>query len=81
MFASPLAKMAQSRLIAMANRMVRRIAPNNAVSFAAGQAQVVFGLRHGPAAPGKMLQGVIERAKLYDRALSADEVAGARDAA
>ncbi|MBI2824465.1 MAG: DUF1553 domain-containing protein [Planctomycetia bacterium] len=44
-------------------------------TFAAGQTQVVFGLRHSPAGPGKLLAGTIERARLYDRALTAEEVA------
>ncbi len=43
--------------------------------FKAGQAQVVFGLRHGPPGGNKMLAGTIDRAQLYDRALSAVEVA------
>jgi Protein of unknown function (DUF1553)/Protein of unknown function (DUF1549)/Planctomycete cytochrome C/Concanavalin A-like lectin/glucanases superfamily len=43
--------------------------------FKAGRAQVVFGLRHGPPGGNKMLAGVLERAQLYDRALSAAEVA------
>jgi Protein of unknown function (DUF1553) len=43
--------------------------------FKAGRAQVVFGLRHGPPVGNKMLAGVVERAQLYDRALSAEEVA------
>ncbi len=45
------------------------------VTFKAGAAQVVFGLRHGPAGGNKMLEGVILKARLYDRALSAEEVA------
>ena len=44
--------------------------------FAAGKSEVLFGLRHGTSAGGnKVLQGRIYRARLYDRALSADEVA------
>src|SRR5207302_1678491 len=43
--------------------------------FAARGAQVVFGLRHSPAGGNKMLFGVIYRAQLYDRALSAEEIA------
>lgn len=46
-------------------------------TYAAGDAQLVFGLRHSPAGAGKMLGGVIERAALYDRALTPDEVAAA----
>lgn len=44
-------------------------------TFAANEAEIVFGLRHSPVGDGKMLDGVIERAALYDRALSPDEVA------
>lgn len=43
--------------------------------FAAGKAQVVFGVRHTPAQPGKMLAGIIAEAALFDRALAAEEVA------
>jgi hypothetical protein len=48
---------------------------DHAQTFAAGKAQVVFGLRHGPVGGNKMLAGTVTRARLYDRALSADEVA------
>ncbi len=51
------------------------------ITFAAAKWQVVFGLRHAPAGPGKMLAGTIERANLYDRALSADEIATGLDQA
>ncbi|HVA47062.1 MAG TPA: DUF1553 domain-containing protein [Pirellulales bacterium] len=43
--------------------------------FKPGEAQVVFGLRHGPSGANKMLTGTIERAALYDRALTPEEVA------
>ncbi len=44
--------------------------------FRAGQARVVFGMRHGMVPIGnRMLAGVVVRAGLYDRALSAKEVA------
>jgi hypothetical protein len=43
--------------------------------FAGGTWQVVFGLRHSPAGGNKHLAGRIDRARLYDRALSAEEVA------
>jgi hypothetical protein len=43
--------------------------------FAAGNWQVVFGMRHSPAGGNKHLAGQIDRARLYDRALSADEIA------
>lgn len=43
--------------------------------FEAGASQVVFGLRHAPVGGNRMLAGSIDRAQLYDRALSAAEVA------
>jgi hypothetical protein len=46
-----------------------------AITFKAGESHVVLGLRHAPAAAGKMLNGSIDRAQLYDRALSAEEIA------
>jgi len=45
------------------------------VSFPAGEAQVVFGLRHAPVGGNRMLAGTIVRARLYDRSLNATEVA------
>ena len=48
---------------------------NGLATFSAGKWQVLFGLRHSPPAPGKLLSGFLERAQLYDRALTADEVA------
>ncbi|MDB5306482.1 MAG: hypothetical protein JWO38_684, partial [Gemmataceae bacterium] len=45
------------------------------VTFKAGSAVVVFGCRHEPAGGNKMLAGTVAAARLYDRALSADEVA------
>ena len=42
--------------------------------FAAGGANVVFGLRHSPARPDRMLRGKLFSARLYNRALSAEEV-------
>jgi hypothetical protein len=44
-------------------------------TFAAGKSQVVFGLRHSPPRGNRLLAGAIRRAQLYDRALSADEIA------
>jgi hypothetical protein len=44
-------------------------------TFKKGKAQVIIGMRHSPAGGNKHLAGVIERASLYDRALTADEVA------
>jgi hypothetical protein len=45
------------------------------VAFKAGQNEVVFGVRHGTAGAGRMLAGAVSRARLYDRALSAEEIA------
>lgn len=44
--------------------------------FKPSEAQVVFGLRHSPPGTNKMLAGTIDRAALYDRALTPEEVAG-----
>ena len=52
--------------------------PYTALSMAtyeAGKSQALFGLRHSPPGGDRFLGGAIERAALYDRALSADEVA------
>lgn len=47
-------------------------------TYRAGQSQILFGLRHGTSIGGnRMLSGTIVSARLYDRALSADEVAAA----
>ena len=44
--------------------------------YLADEHQILFGLRHGIAAGGgRMLSGEIDRAQLYDRALSAEEIA------
>jgi hypothetical protein len=48
---------------------------NGPQSFAADKAHVVFGLRHHPPGANKMFAGAIDRAALYDRALSAEEIA------
>ena len=45
------------------------------IRFEAGNSGLLFGLRHSPAAKGKFLAAKIDRARLYDRALSADEIA------
>ena len=45
-------------------------------NYPAGKSQVIFGLRHSPVGGNRMLTGRIQRAQLYDRALTADEVAG-----
>ena len=52
-----------------------------AVKYAAGQAQILFGLRHGTEIGGnRMLTGTILSAKLYDKALTPEEVAVSADA-
>jgi len=44
--------------------------------FESGRSEILFGLRHGTSAGGnRVLQGRIYRARLYDRALSAEEIA------
>jgi len=45
------------------------------VTFQADQAQVLIGLRHGSAGGNRLLKGVVARAQLFDRALSAEEIA------
>jgi len=45
------------------------------VVFPAGQAQVLFGLRHAPAGGNRLLAGTVVRARLYDRALDPAEIA------
>ncbi len=50
------------------------------IKFEAGKSHVVFGLRHGTEAGGnRMLTGTIAAARLYDRALTPEEVAIAAD--
>ncbi len=44
-------------------------------AFHAGKSQVVLGMRHGPPGGNKMLAGTIAQARLYARALSAEEIA------
>ena len=48
---------------------------NGPVTFKAGESQVIFGLRHSPPGGNRFLTGTIDRASLYDRALSPAEVA------
>jgi hypothetical protein len=48
---------------------------NGPVVFEAEKSQIIFGMRHGPVGGNKMLAGAIDRAALYDRALSTGEVA------
>src|SRR5262249_19661008 len=45
------------------------------LSFAAGEAVILFGQRHLPAGGNRALSGTLIRARLYDRALSPCEVA------
>jgi hypothetical protein len=45
------------------------------VTFKAGESQVIFGLRHSPPGGNRFFTGTIDRARLYDRALSPAEVA------
>jgi hypothetical protein len=45
------------------------------VTFRAGEAQIVFGLRHSPPGGNRFLAGQIEQAQLHDRALTPEEVA------
>ena len=52
----------------------------SAVSFASGQSQLVFGLRHGKqVADGRMFRGNILEARLYDRALTGEELQSSSD--
>ncbi|MDA1049483.1 MAG: DUF1553 domain-containing protein [Planctomycetota bacterium] len=48
---------------------------NGPAMFKAGESQVIFGLRHSPPGGNRFLTGTIDRARLYDRALSPAEVA------
>jgi len=48
---------------------------NGPQEFEAGQTVVSFGVRHLPASGNRMLSGRIFRARLYDRALTGEEVA------
>lgn len=54
----------------------RSYTTNPPKQFRAGEAQILFGLRHMPPGPNRTLAGVIVRAAIYDRALTAEEVAG-----
>jgi hypothetical protein len=44
-------------------------------AYQRGKAQIVFGLRHSPAGGNRLLAGAIDRARLYDRALTPQEIA------
>jgi hypothetical protein len=50
-------------------------------AFEANKAMLLFGLRHSPAGANKHLFGTLSRAELYDRALTAEEVASSAGAA
>ena len=45
------------------------------ITFEASKSQIVFGLRHSPVGGNKLLAAAIDRAAIYDRALTAGEVA------
>jgi hypothetical protein len=47
---------------------------NGPLTFKARDSVVVFGLRHSPPSDNRRLRGRIHQARLYDRALSAEEV-------
>lgn len=49
--------------------------PESLQRFQKGQAQVIMGNRHGPPGAGRLLAGRIEEARVFDRALSGEEVA------
>jgi hypothetical protein len=44
-------------------------------TYKAGDAQLLFGLRHAPVGSNRMLRGRITQARFYDRALEADAIA------
>ena len=46
-----------------------------AATFPTGKTSVIFGLRHLPAGGNRFLETSIDKARLYDRALNAEEVA------
>ncbi|MCA8998358.1 MAG: DUF1553 domain-containing protein, partial [Planctomycetaceae bacterium] len=49
--------------------------PGSLMTFAKGDAQILLGLRHGTPGGNRLLSGKIYEARLYDRALNAEEVA------
>ncbi len=53
----------------------RPYASTGPLAFDANQARINFGVRHGAPGGNKMLAGIVERARLYDRALTNDEIA------
>ncbi len=50
------------------------------VTYAAGKAHIVFGLRHSPVGGNHSLKGTIAAARLYDRALTNEEVTASAQA-
>jgi len=54
--------------------------PGDLQKYAAGSAQLVFGLRHGPPGGNRMLAGRISRALFHNRALTPEEVAASAGA-
>jgi hypothetical protein len=52
----------------------------SAVRFTAGKSYLTFGVRHLPIRDDRLLRGAIDRARLYDRALTAEEVAASAGA-
>ncbi len=56
-------------------RYGRQIRKSVMQNYKAGETEVIFGLRHKPAGSNKHLKARIHKAALYDRALSANEVA------
>lgn len=55
--------------------------PGDVQTFPELSTQIVFGMRHAPAGGNRMLKGRIERARLYDRALTPEEIATSAAAA
>ena len=56
-------------------RYGKPFASSGPVEFKKGQAVISFGVRHFPNSPGRRLHGSVKRARLYDRALTAEEIA------
>ncbi len=54
---------------------------NGPLTFPAGETVVSFGVRHLPATGNRMLSGTIAKARLYDRALSDEEIAASASSA
>jgi cytochrome c553 len=54
---------------------------NGPLTFKAGDAVVSFGVRHLPATGNRLLSGAIAKARLYDRALSDEEIAASASSA